>query len=278
MIWLHDDSCRYTHFCQTIPARVSSDYYSIHIHKGGHKTRPYEYVMIGFLLIDKPAGITSHDVIARLRRITGVKRIGHAGTLDPFATGLLLVGVGREATREMQKLVGLDKRYEATFVLGASSDTDDVTGMITQPLSPTLPLSGEGVASALKSFVGEIDQVPPTYAAIKVQGKKLYELAREGKPMLVAPRHVTIYSIEYQAGSGDPTHIGVTIHCSSGTYIRSIARDLGVKLGTGGYVETLRRTSIGPFHVDEALILNKLDPDSVSKNLINIEPFLARLP
>lgn len=110
--------------------------------------------MIGFLLIDKPAGITSHDVIARLRRITGVKRIGHAGTLDPFATGLLLVGVGREATREMQKLVGLDKRYEATFVLGASSDTDDVTGMITQPLSPTLPLSGEGalIADVAASF------------------------------------------------------------------------------------------------------------------------------
>lgn len=230
----------------------------------------------GFILIDKPAGITSFDVVARLRRLTGIKRIGHAGTLDPFATGLLIVGVGREATREMQKLVGLDKIYEATFVLGASSTTDDVKGERSEPVS-TEHLTEEQIQEALKTFVGEIDQVPPTYAAIKVQGKKLYELARAGKPTLVEPRRVTIYSMEMQAGSWDPTHIGVKIHCSSGTYIRSIARDLGAKLGVGGYVETLRRTSIGPFKIEEAFTLNKLDPTNTTDHLIKIDSFLSRL-
>jgi tRNA pseudouridine55 synthase len=265
----------------------------------------------GFILIDKPSGITSFDVVARLRRLTGVKRIGHAGTLDPFATGLLLVGIGREATREMQKLVGLDKTYDATFVLGASSTTDDATGTIaTNPNTtdlPQPPLCKEGgprhlplakgeyegvCKDALKSFVGEIDQVPPTYAAIKVNGKKLYELARAGNPTLVEPRRVTIYSIELEDPScrqddaknnfpslNDLTTQRLTlhIHCSSGTYIRSIARDLGAKLGIGGYVETLRRTSIGPFSIDESSALDRLDATTVADHIIKIDDFLGRL-
>ena len=230
----------------------------------------------GFLLIDKPANITSHDVIDRLRRITKLKCIGHAGTLDPFATGLLLVGVEREATKEMQKMVGLDKTYEATFVLGVTSDTDDVKGQLSEPVS-TEHLTEQQIQEALQSFTGEIDQVPPTYAAIKVGGKKLYELAREGKPMLVEPRKVTIYSMETIAGSGDPTHISVRIHCSSGTYIRSIARDLGEKLGVGGYVEVLRRTSIGPFSINEAVELKKLTAENWQASLIPVDKFLARL-
>lgn len=232
----------------------------------------------GFILIDKPAGITSFDVVARLRRLTGVKRIGHAGTLDPFATGLLIVGVGREATREMQKLVGLDKWYEATFVLGATSTTDDVKGELSEPVS-TEHLTEEQIQEALKTFVGEIDQVPPTYAAIKVQGKKLYELARAGKPTLVEPRRVTVYSITTQSDGRVVTlpYVNLSIHCSSGTYIRSIARDLGAKLGVGGYVETLRRTSIGPFKIEEAFTLNKLDPTNTSNHLSKIDSFLSRL-
>lgn len=274
------------------------------INKINHMTEiENSHVVPGFLLIDKPAGITSHDVIARLRRLTGVKRIGHAGTLDPFATGLLLVGVGREATREMQKLVGLDKTYEATFVLGATSTTDDVTGVITTDLPhfPSLTKSEvtrDEIESALKSFVGEIDQVPPTYAAIKVGGKKLYELARAGKPTLVEPRRVTIYSIDLieSLSPGDlsyrqndatkntpslndfPTQrLSLRIQCSSGTYIRSIARDLGAKLEVGGYVETLRRTSIGPFMIDESFDLNKLNANTVGANIIEIKDFLGRL-
>lgn len=232
--------------------------------------------MVGFILIDKPEGITSFDVVARLRRLTGEKRIGHAGTLDPFATGLLIVGVGREATREMQKLVGLDKRYEATFVLGASSTTDDIKGELSEPVS-TNHLTDQQIQDALQTFKGEIDQVPPTYAAIKVQGKKLYELARAGKPTLVEPRRVKIFSIQTLAPFVPDVSLPIHIHCSSGTYIRSIARDLGAKLGVGGYVETLRRTSIGPFYVSDAFTLDKLDPTNVNEHLIKIDSFLSRL-
>lgn len=268
--------------------------YSRMINKVNHMTEiENSHVVPGFLLIDKPVGITSHDVIARLRRLTGVKRIGHAGTLDPFATGLLLVGVGREATREMQKLVGLDKKYEATFVLGATSDTDDVTGKIsTDPTIPCLPagrpplskgrITQEELESALKSFVGEIDQVPPTYAAIKIHGKKLYELARAGKPTLVEPRRVTIYSIKFLSNLSNLSDLSnlsffLKIHCSSGTYIRSIARDLGKKLNMGGYVETLRRTTIGPFSIEKATTLADLTSDNWNQAIIPIQTILTNL-
>lgn len=232
--------------------------------------------MTGFILIDKPEGITSFDVVARLRRLTGEKRIGHAGTLDPFATGLLLVAVSREATRELQKFVGLDKHYEATFVLGASSTTDDVKGELSEPVS-TKHLTKQQIQDAVQSFAGEINQVPPTYAAIKVQGKKLYELAREGKPTLVEPRKVTIYSIKTLSDLSDPSHISLHIHCSSGTYIRSIARDLGTKLGIGAYVKTLRRTSIGPFTLNDAHTFDQLNPTNIESHLQKIDSFLSRL-
>lgn len=237
--------------------------------------------MTGFILIDKPEGITSFDVVARLRRLTGEKRIGHAGTLDPFATGLLLVAVSREATRELQKFVGLDKTYEATFVLGATSTTDDIKGEISEPVSIE-HLTKEQIEASLKTFTGPIDQVPPTYAAIKVQGKKLYELARAGNPTLVEPRRVHIYSIiplsKWVPTRGTPTStLQVHIHCSSGTYIRSIARDLGAKLGVGGYVSELRRTSIDPFVIDDAMTFDQLDQTNIESHLIKIESFLSRL-
>lgn len=232
--------------------------------------------MRGFILVDKPESITSFDVVARLRRLTGEKRIGHAGTLDPFATGLLLVAVSRECTRELQKFVGLDKHYEATFVLGASSSTDDIKGEISEPVS-TEHLTKEQIESALKTFTGEIQQIPPTYAAIKVQGKKLYELARAGTPTLVEPRKVTIYSMDLEVEPDNLSKIRVKIHCSSGTYIRSIARDLGNLLGVGGYVSELRRTSIGPFKIEEAFTFDQLDPSNIENHLIQIESFLSRL-
>lgn len=260
-----------------------------------------------FLLIDKPAGMTSHDVVDRIRRWSGERRVGHAGTLDPFATGLLIVGVGREATREFPKLVGLDKTYEAVFVLGASSDTDDVTGTITLEPPHTPPCKGgdnaspphhssvEGVQGgdnmggwegllieeALQQFVGEIEQVPPAYSAVKIGGKKMYEAARAGQPLNAAPRKVTVYSIELRdtlsfhdspASRPDPAPLDITqslsltIHCSSGTYIRALARDLGHALGTGGYVHALRRTAIGPFTIEESTPLN--DPHPIPINTL----------
>lgn len=226
--------------------------------------------MIGFLLIDKPAGLTSHDVVDSVRRLTSERRVGHAGTLDPFATGLLIVGVRREATREMEKLVGLDKTYETEFVLGANSDTDDVTGTITY-CPPSELLTQLRVQAALKKFIGEIEQVPPAYSAIKIGGKKMYEAARTGKPLNAKPRHVKIYSIVIVKD------LAMTIHCSSGTYIRAIARDLGVALGTGGYVKSLRRTHIGPFSINESTTLDVLKTDSVQTHLIPISRLLERL-
>lgn len=247
----------------------------------------------GFLLIDKPAGMTSHDVVDRVRRLTGERRVGHAGTLDPFATGLLIVGVGRVATREMQKLVGLDKVYEAVFILGASSTTDDTEGEITpapinlegsRGLQPApdrrLKPAATTIEEALKQFIGEIEQVPPTYSAIKIKGKKMYEAAREGKPMEAKARPVTIYSIVMHSTQRlhDSTtqQLSLTIHCSSGTYIRSLARDLGRALGGGGYVEQLRRTKIGPFSIENATSLSAL-PALSALPLIPVSDLLSRV-
>ena len=214
----------------------------------------------GFLLINKPAGITSHDVVDRIRRITGIRKVGHAGTLDPFATGLLIIGVGRSATREMQTLQGLDKAYEAIFVLGASSDTDDKDGVLkTNPCKNEV--TDESIDAALESFKGTIDQIPPMYAAIKVKGKKLYELAREGKTIERQPRTITIHAIKRLGAISqqkDRYYIPVFIECSTGTYIRAIARDLGDMLGGGGYVERLERTSISTCQLKNALTLEEL--------------------
>ncbi len=223
--------------------------------------------MEGFLLVDKPAGMTSHDVVDRIRRYSGIRKVGHAGTLDPFATGLLIVGVGRAATKEMQNLVGLDKKYEAEFVLGASSDTDDKKGVIEDA-----PLTTPFTPEALKSFVGEIDQIPPAYSAIKIGGKKMYEQARKGTPMKAASRRITIHSIDLV----DEDPLKVFIHSSSGTYIRAIARDLGKSLGGGGYVQELRRTAIGPFSIEHAHPLDSLEKQ-LSSALIPVIELLDRL-
>lgn len=243
----------------------------------------------GFLLIDKPVGITSHDVVDRVRRLTGERRVGHAGTLDPFATGLLIVGVGRVATREMEKLVGLDKEYEATFVLGASSTTDDTEGEITPAPIRNRPqplLEKErGLQEVIKQFIGEIEQIPPTYSAIKVGGKKMYEAAREGKPIEGKARRVTVYSFTFEIpplaslgrdDTGERMKLKVQIRCSSGTYIRSLARDLGRALGGGGYVEQLRRTSIGPFGIDQAITLEALE-GHIQNAITPVPAFLAKL-
>lgn len=228
----------------------------------------------GFLLIDKPAGMTSHDVVDAVRRVTGIRRVGHAGTLDPFATGLLLIAVGSGATTRIAQFVGLDKVYEATFVLGATSTTDDPEGVITKtPNPPTV--SPDHLQSTLQSFVGQIEQIPPQYSAIKIHGKKMYELAREGKVIEAKPRTIIIHELSITEPITQLPHYPITlkirIHCGSGTYIRAIARDLGTKLGVGGYVSQLRRTAIGPFSINQAVTLEQLERSDWQKSLQNLE-------
>lgn len=203
----------------------------------------------GFLLVDKPAGMTSHDVVNKVRRTTGEQRVGHAGTLDPFATGLLIVGVGREATRRFSEFVGLDKTYEATAYLGATSTTDDVDGVIIPRDGARAP-SREEVSQALASFLGTHEQVVPAYAAKKVNGKKLYEYARAGQAVPRVTTPVTIHAIELL--SFEYPTLSFRVHVSSGTYIRALARDIGEVLGSGAYLTALRRTAIGPYTVAHA--------------------------
>ncbi len=203
----------------------------------------------GFLLIDKPAGWTSHDVVARVRKITGIKKVGHGGTLDPMATGLLVLGLGK-ATKGLERIVQGDKTYVAEVTLGATSDTDDVEGTVMPTKQPAQPTEAE-VGTALESFLGSFQQLPPVYSAIKTDGRKAYVEARKGKTVERKRRPVTVHEVvmlDYRW----PT---VQFRCrvSKGTYIRSIARDLGEELGTGGYLSTLRREAIGNLLAEEAV-------------------------
>ncbi|NQV11768.1 tRNA pseudouridine(55) synthase TruB [Candidatus Uhrbacteria bacterium] len=203
----------------------------------------------GFLLIDKHAGWTSFDVVAKLRGITGVKKIGHAGTLDPFATGLLVVAVGKGDTTQIDQYVKKEKRYDSTFELGRTSTTQDPEGEITDNKITSFPSKDE-IEHALSSFIGDIKQLPPMHSAIKIGGRKLYELARQGKEIDRPLRDVTVY--ELTLVSYEPPTLDVTMNVGSGTYVRAIARDLGELLKTGAYVTALRRTTIGNFDIKDA--------------------------
>jgi tRNA pseudouridine55 synthase len=209
-----------------------------------------------FLYIDKPKGITSHDAVDRVRKLTGERRVGHAGTLDPNATGLLIVGVGRESTRELDKFLKKDKEYEAEVILGEERDTDDIEGnIVKKDESGKVPETGE-IENALKGFIGKVKQVPPLFSAIKVDGKEAYKRARKGETVKYNEREVNIYSIKII----DYKYPVLNILCKvgSGTYIRSIARDLGRKIGTFAYLGNLRRTKIGNVFVKDATPLNDL--------------------
>lgn len=215
--------------------------------------------MDGILLIDKPNGWTSHDVVAKVRselkRQTGEKlKVGHTGTLDPMATGLLILVVG-SYTKRASEFSKLDKVYEAEMTLGATSSTGDSEGEIT-PVSDAKPDESE-VEKVIKSFIGEQLQTPPAYSAIKIKGQKAYDLARTGREVKMEPRKVTIYSIddvEY-----DYPKLKFTTKVSSGTYTRSLAGDIGQKLGAGAYLSTLRRTQIGDFKAENALNVQNLE-------------------
>ena len=205
--------------------------------------------------INKPAGITSHTVVNKLRKFYGIKKIGHAGTLDPFATGVLILLVGRESTRRSDEFMKQDKIYRTKLKLGYISDTYDKDGVIQEYNVKKVPTSSE-IESIIASFIGEISQIPPMYSAIKINGKKMYELARKGQTIDIPPRLVNIYNIDIL----DYTYPYLTldIACSSGTYIRSLGYDIGMKLGTGAYLEELERRQSGEFNIDNCYTLDTL--------------------
>ena len=201
----------------------------------------------GLVVVDKPGGMTSHAVVARVRRTLGTRKVGHAGTLDPMATGVLVLGVER-ATRLLGHLMLTEKAYAATVRLGAATTTDDAEGEVTATADAS-HLTEAQVRAALAAFAGEIDQVPSTVSAIKVDGKRAYALARAGEEVELKARRVTIHEIEADAFRSEGAHLDldIRVRCSSGTYIRAIARDLGAALGVGGHLTALRRTAVGPF-------------------------------
>ena len=212
----------------------------------------------GLVVVDKPAGVTSHDVVARVRRLAGTRKVGHAGTLDPMATGVLVLGVNR-ATRLLGHLTLTEKAYDATIRLGASTTTDDAEGEVVST-APTDDLDDTRIRSALAAFVGDLEQVPTAVSAIKVEGRRAYRRVRDGEQVDLPARPVTIHELQVHdvRRAGEGIDVDISVRCSSGTYIRAIARDLGAELGVGGHLGALRRTAVGPFALDDAHTLEQL--------------------
>jgi len=228
----------------------------------------------GLLNLDKPGGITSHDAVNRVRRLSGQRRVGHAGTLDPLATGSLLLGLGA-ATRLITYLVGQPKLYEATIRLGQTTDTYDTEGVVVQE-RPITAVTLAQIETALPHFQGAIQQVPPMYSAVRQQGRRLYELARAGLEVERAPRTVTIYALDLLRWQ--PPELAIRVACSAGTYIRSLAHDLGEWLGCGGHITALRRTAIGQFTIATAIPLDQLTADNLGDYLQPMDMAVAHLP
>jgi tRNA pseudouridine55 synthase len=227
----------------------------------------------GLILIDKPAGITSHDVVSRVRKAAGTRKVGHAGTLDPMATGLLILGIN-SSTRLLTYIVGADKEYLATIRLGAASTTDDAEGELLAPASQEAldAVTAEAIAAGIAELTGEIEQVPSSVSAIKVDGKRAYARVRAGEQVELKPRAVTVSEFELLETRREPGAIDLEVRvvCSSGTYIRSLARDLGAGLGAGvgdaagvgGHLTALRRTRVGAYDVRDAHDLATLDAEA----------------
>lgn len=217
----------------------------------------------GILLVDKPGGLTSHGVVARARRLLGTRKIGHAGTLDPMATGLLLLGVN-SSTRLLTFFVGLDKEYTATIRLGVASTTDDAEGELSEraDAAALAAVTDAALHAGVAALTGAISQRPSSVSAIKVDGKRAYTRVREGEDVVLAERRVTISAFEVlDVRRGEWVDVDVRVECSSGTYIRALARDLGAGLGVGGHLTALRRTRIGPFRVGDAVPIDDAGPE-----------------
>ena len=230
--------------------------------------------MNGIVIIDKPEGWTSQDVVSKLRGVLRTKRIGHGGTLDPMATGVLPVFVGR-ATRGVEFFEHAEKTYEAVVRFGITTDTEDISGTVLEqrPVS----LTEEQMLAALENFRGQIQQIPPMYSAIKVNGQKLYDLARKGREVERQPRTITIHKLECLSFSGDTAKL--LVHCSKGTYIRTLCKDIGAALGCGGCMERLRRVTAGEYTIADAVPLAELvaaeDPE---KYLRGVDTMFAAHP
>jgi tRNA pseudouridine55 synthase len=206
-------------------------------------------------VVDKPVGCTSHDVVDQVRKKLGTRKVGHAGTLDPDATGVLVLGVGK-GTKLLQFITGADKRYEGEVVFGVTTHSLDSTGEVTGTFD--MDLSPQRVRDAAQTFEGAIEQIPPMVSAIKIEGKRLHELAREGKEVDRPPRPVTIHSIDVEP-TDDPLVYRISVHCSSGTYIRTLAADLGTALDGGAHLRNLRRTAVGRFDAASALPVDEAE-------------------
>jgi len=209
----------------------------------------------GVLVVDKPIGLTSHDVVQIIRRGTGIRRAGHTGTLDPRASGVLVVLIG-PAVRLSEYVSASDKRYQATIRLGSSTQTYDAEGPITSTVSSIEDITEERFTEVLQQFVGEIEQVPPPYSAVKVKGRKAYEMARQGEQVNLEPRKIQVYNLEVLEWA--PPEVVIDVYCSSGTYVRSLANDLGTELGCGAHLIGLRRTKSGRFTLRDAVPLRRL--------------------
>ena len=216
----------------------------------------------GVLVVDKPVGMTSHDVVQAIRNGTGLRRAGHTGTLDPRASGVLVILVG-PAVRLSEYVSASDKRYQAIIRLGSATDTFDSEGKFTRSDVP-VDVTEAQFEEVLKTFIGEIEQTPPPYSAVKVQGRKAYEMARQGEEVDLAPRIIQVHHLEVLEWA--PPEVVVDVHCSSGTYVRSLANDLGEKLGCGAYLVGLRRTKSGRFSLRDATPLRKLQESFTAGN------------
>ncbi len=218
----------------------------------------------GLVVVDKPAGLTSHDVVARVRRLAGTRKVGHAGTLDPMATGVLVVGVNR-ATRLLGHLALTEKAYEATVRLGATTVTDDAEGDVVAT-SDASAVTADAIAGVARELTGDILQVPSSVSAVKIDGQRAYKRVRAGEEVELAARPVTVSRFDIGAmrpGAGTTVDVDVHVVCSSGTYVRALARDLGAALGVGGHLTMLRRTRVGPYGLDVAHTLESLAEDFV---------------
>ena len=230
--------------------------------------------MNGIVIVDKPEGWTSQDVVSKLRGVLHTKRIGHGGTLDPMATGVLPVFVGR-ATRGVEFFEHAEKTYEAVLRLGITTDTEDITGTVLE--ERTVAVTPGMLEGILEQFQGEIQQIPPMYSALKINGQKLCDLARKGKEVERKPRTITIYKLECLEFSGNTARLRV--HCSQGTYIRTLCKDIGDALGCGGCMESLRRVTAGEYEISQAVPMETLvNAEDPAKFLLPIDSLFAAYP
>jgi tRNA pseudouridine55 synthase len=230
---------------------------------------PFQDAPEGILLVDKPQGITSHDVVSKIRRVFHIKKVGHAGTLDPMATGLLLILIGK-ATKASQYLMSMDKEYVGTVKLGVLTDSQDADGEITEE-RPVPALTEAQVKAEMKTFIGDQYQTPPMFSAKKINGQKLYKLARQGKTVEREPRVIHISRFELMNFA--LPEFGFIVGTSKGAYVRTIAHDLGERLGCGGHLNKLRRTAVGQFRIEKASTIEELEamaPSTLRKQLIPV--------